>query len=281
MNTPKIKKNLNIPVAILKARDDNELSQDCIKGSKIFPNLYCSIFAVGSTGSGKTNILYNILKKTIDRDTTVIIFASTYYTDPKFKEISKFLTKRGVKHHGYTNFKEDGVNHVTDFMNECDNENKDDDDDDDDEKIKYNPYLIYKTDVKTEPPTPKPKKKKFAPKYFIAFDDLDRQLRDPSVQRLIKKSRHYKSKIWINSQYLKDLEPSTIANLWYMILFKKIPKETLKIIYDRLRIPGDYERFVRYYDYCVNEKFGFCYVNLGLFNNKFEIRKNFDKVLNF
>src|SRR4051812_31180254 len=65
---------------------------------------------------------------------------------------------------------------------------------------------------------PKPQKH-VAPDIIFVLDDLSTELRYKSVATLLKSNRHYRCKVILSSQYLHDLEPQSIAQLDYMLLF--------------------------------------------------------------
>ena len=88
-----------------------------VKGNKLFDEIYSNINLVARKRSGKTNLIYNILKKCSDKNTQIHIFCSTCLKDRAWVQIIKFLESRGNPVITHTSIvDEDGVNHVEQFM---------------------------------------------------------------------------------------------------------------------------------------------------------------------
>ena len=68
-----------------------------VKGYCIFPEVYSNIFLVARKKSGKTSVIWKILRSCSGRDTKIIIFASTLYKDPNLLHIVKYFRKREMK----------------------------------------------------------------------------------------------------------------------------------------------------------------------------------------
>ena len=70
------------------------------------------------------------------------------------------------------------------------------------QKHKGNYHVIKSNDEEDEEGKPrKPRKSKHqAPEYMIIFDDLKSKLKSRSLLDLLKKNRHYKTKLIISSQ---------------------------------------------------------------------------------
>ena len=67
------------------------------KGADMFPMTYPNIALIAKKKSGKTNLLYHILKNIIDPSTDVYLFVSTAKRDATWKDIIKYLEKQGNK----------------------------------------------------------------------------------------------------------------------------------------------------------------------------------------
>jgi len=67
------------------------------KGADMFSDTYPNIALIAKKKSGKTNLLYHILKNIIDPSTEVYLFVSTAKRDATWKDIIKYLEKQGNK----------------------------------------------------------------------------------------------------------------------------------------------------------------------------------------
>jgi len=69
------------------------------RGAEFFPSTYPNIALIAKKKSGKTNLLYHILKKCIDKHTDVHIFCSTAKRDDTWKDMIEYLENQGNKVH--------------------------------------------------------------------------------------------------------------------------------------------------------------------------------------
>ena len=97
---------------------------------------------------------------------------------------------------------------------------------------------------------------------------------------LLKKNRHFKSKIIISSQYWNDLLPSSRKQMDNIMIFKSIPENKLKEIYHDADLSIDYATFIKLYKYATKEPFSFLYIDCNdnsfrrCFNYKFNVEKD-------
>lgn len=257
-----------------------------VKGADMFPEVYSNIFICSKKKSGKSVCIFNILKKCIGKDTTVIIFCSSLYKDPVYKSIMKMLENNGINFIGYTSMYDDcsvsadtkrkkKSNHLEDLV-EClkkkaeDDYRKENEEDEEEEK----PLCVFDNDEEDEPKQKKKRKSKYVePEYLIIFDDLSNEIKSPTLTTLLKNHRHYKTKIIISSQYYLDLLPASRTQLDYLLIFQNITEDKLKAMYKDADLDVDYDVFKEMYDYATEKKYNFLYVDTR--NCKF--RKNFDK----
>ena len=176
------------------------------------------------------------------------------------------LDKKEIEHFEYTSITEDKENYleqiITDLQEKPEEEIKE-------EKIKVK-YIKCEESSDEEEEEYKPKK--IAPEHVFLFDDMSNQLSNKYVNVLLKKNRHFLSKVIISSQYLHDLKPEAILNLDYMLMFGNIPLEKLKIVYNNLDLSIDFNLFLDLYENATKEKFNFLYADIR--NELF--RKNFN-----
>ena len=83
-----------------------------IKGYKYIPMLYSNIFICAKKNSGKTTVVYNILKNCINKSTKVVIFCSTHNNDKGWLEIKKWLEANSQPHIFYDAIMEDKVSNI-------------------------------------------------------------------------------------------------------------------------------------------------------------------------
>jgi len=111
------------------------------------------------------------------------------------------------------------------------------------------------------------------PRHIFIFDDFSELLKDKVLEGIIKRHRHYLTSFIISSQSYTDLKPNVRNQVNFLILFKEIPINRLKLIYDE-KIKGlDYEKFIELYIYATTEKYNFLLLNCD--DNK-DIRQNFN-----
>lgn len=91
----------------IKPLNVNHAKPEEIMGYDIIPMLYSNIFICGKKGSGKSNIVFTIMKHCIDKNTKVVIFCSTIFSDPNWLAIKEWLEKREQSHVCYSSIYDD------------------------------------------------------------------------------------------------------------------------------------------------------------------------------
>ena len=230
-----------------------------ILGYDYFPTLYSNIYICSKRRSGKTTLIYNILKHCTSKRTNVVIFCSTVHRDSTYKLILEMLAKKKVNVVSYDHFLDGKENVLNSILEELNTELEAEEE----EKIakaeaKLNPKPKMELFPKNEPIERKERKpKKLAPEYIFIFDDLGSDLRHSSITQLCKVSRHYKCKLIFSSQYIHDLSNSAIKNLDYTLAFKYFNKEKLLVLYDALDLSIEFETFEKLYQDATAEQFNF------------------------
>jgi hypothetical protein len=241
-----------------------EIDNRHIKGCKLFNEIYSNIFCVAKKKSGKTSVIYNIVKECAGRDTAVVVFCSTLYKDANWKSIQKYCQTNNIKFIGHTSLIEDGINRLDELVDGLQNEAKAEREEEEkkpNEKIRKKCSIIM-CQEDTDEEDEKPKKTKYrAPDYIIILDDLSTELKNKSVDSLLKKNRHYRSKIIISSQYLNDLNPSSRKQMDYWLIFKGQPTNKIEAIHRDCDTSLTLENFEKVYKYCTLEKYSFMYVD--------------------
>jgi len=149
-----------------------------ILGYDYFPTLYSNIYICSRRRSGKTTLIYNILKHCVNKRTNVVFFCSTIHRDTTYKLILEMLEKRGINVMTYDHFLNGKENILTGIIEELNNDleakeqekiKKDEDNLDPKPKME----LFPKEELKERKPR---KPKRLAPEYVFIFDDLGNDL---------------------------------------------------------------------------------------------------------
>lgn len=259
-------------IVVKKVLTKKKLNSNQILGYDMFPELYSNTYICSKKRMGKTNVIYNILDKCADKDTSVMFFVSTIDKDDTYKAILKMLDKKGINYQCHTSIVENGVNLLNEFINVLNDEASYLEEEP--KKIVVNPIVKFDNEIdKKEAIEIKKKKKKLnSPEHIIVIDDLGKECRDPGVESLMKKFRHYKAKIIISSQYLSDLTPASIKQLDYSLIFRSFDKEKLEKLHDSLDLCIPIEEFEKIYNYATKEPYNFLYCS-----NDGHFRKNFNE----
>ena len=91
-----------------------------ILGFDYFPTLYSNIYICSRRRSGKTTLIYNILKHCTSKRTNVVFFCSTIHRDSTYKLILEMLEKKKVNVMTYDHFlngKENLLNGIIEELN--------------------------------------------------------------------------------------------------------------------------------------------------------------------
>jgi len=269
-----------------------------VKGGDIFPLLYCIIYLLAKKNSGKTVVIFNICKQCAGKNTKFIFISSTVYKDKTWKFMTDYFEEKGNEVLKYTDLydTEDGTNVIEEFIKE---NQFDDEEDKQDTKelpppkigsgIRFLPLVpINNTQVKNSIEFPnkvdnqkaggskKEKKTKYVyPEYIIVLDDQGKGMRDKSVEFLMKRHRHFRTKLILSGQTLKDLNPAELQQIDYALVFPKLPDMQLKELRERMQLNIPEDELFKYYKQATEEKYNFLYIA----SNNTELRENFNKLL--
>lgn len=238
-----------------------------IQGSELFGDLLCNIFVLAKKKSGKTNTIFNILKKCSNRNTKVIIFASTVKKDANWIATVEWLKKHKIEVVTKRSIFEDGINHIellTDELGDVPEEESKP------KNQKQHQVLRHDNFEEKEAKEYKPKLK--APEYILVFDDLSIELHDKYITKLVKEHRHYGMKVIISSQHYNDLAPDARMQMDYMLMFPNIPDLKIEQTFEDLDLSVPYEVFYACYKDATKDKYNFLYVDVR--NDR--LRKNFN-----
>ena len=250
----------------------SNLNEDQILGYQYFKTLYTNIFICSKRKSGKSTVIYNILKNCVGKKTNVVFFCSTINRDDTYQKMLEMLEKKKVNIMAHTHFIEGKHNILQDILAELDGQLAEEKDR---KTKKSSDHKVVGCNFDETRPeeTRERKPKKLAPEWVFVFDDLGADLRDPSVTQLVKVSRHYKCKVIFSSQYIHDLNVSAIKNIDVAILFRSFDEAKLLKIYEGLDVSCTFQAFITMYMIATEKPFNFFYVD----TREGEYRMNFNE----
>jgi hypothetical protein len=248
-----------------------KVNPDNVKGKDIFEELYANIFICAKKKSGKTSFINKILNECMGKDTKLIIFCSTINKDASYRHIIKKWKKKENEVITFTSIVEDKENQLKQLIEQLTINSESYSDNS--ESSSSSEFEYIKTGTKEEKPKKKRKPKYIAPEIIFIFDDLSTELRNKEVASLLKKNRHVKAKLILSSQYPNDLEPSSLKQLDYLILFAGHTIVKLDKLHKDVDLSIPIDRFIELYRDATNDKYGFLYIDC--INGKF--RKNLNK----
>ena len=226
-----------------------------VKGGEILPDPYGTVFCVAKRRSGKTNVIFHIIKNCITKDTVVLVFCSSVYNDDNWKEIRQYLKKKGNETQYFTSIYENGVNEIDELLKELQEQERIKEEQEKEEDNTTDQVIAYldKWNKKDEEKPKKRKPKYLAPEYLIVFDDISAELRSPPVAKLMKEARHYKMRVVASSQYLFDIDKGSRCQIQTWLIFKGQPEEKMKSIYEMAEVHEPFETFYNAYKIATTE----------------------------
>lgn len=263
-----------------------------IGGGTLIPEVYANIFLLSKKKTGKTTLLYNLLKACCNKKTNVVIFSSTINRDKTWEDILKMLDKKKCNVQKFVDIEDDENGEIlADIIDELkyasEDENKDKIGTPKDpcapsipkinfgfrDEVKEKAKEDKKKEKEKEREEKAEKKKKLYPEFIFVFDDMGDTLRAKIISQLLKTNRHYRSKVIISSHHLTDITPPSRKQIDYLICGHSMNLDKLKDIYQDLDISCPFEDFKRLYEYATSEPYHFLFVDVK--NNLF--RKDFNE----
>jgi hypothetical protein len=248
------------------------LSEKKIRGGDLLP-IYSNTFICAKKNSGKTTVIFNILKKCVDKDTIVDLFVSTIEKDRSWLQIVDYLKNKGVTvNQSMSTVGPNGDDLIRKIIDQP-VVFSDEEDSDSEEETTTSYISLHNTTAPDEPR--KRRKTKMAQKRIIILDDIGNELKKPTIDQLLKVNRHLHSKVILSSQYLNDLSPQARRQIDVWLLFTGCKKEKLSTVMRDCDTHLDYDVFEQVYKYATAKKYNFLYIDCH--NSKF--RKNFNEQL--
>ena len=245
-----------------------------VRGCDYIETCFANTMMCAKKNSGKTTVIYNILKACAGPKTTIIAFVATLHKDPSWKTIQEHFEKKGIAFVGHTSLKEDGVDLLKDLVKSL-------------EQVPENvPFSTPENETETkttalsfdcpekEPGEKKERRDKYqTPEYIFILDDLSDEMLSLSVTALLKKNRHFRCKVILSSQYLNDLSKAARKQIDVWILFKSLSKEKLETVFSDADLSIPFEKFQQLYHDATEDDYNFLYVD----SRREKFRKNFNE----
>ena len=280
------------------------------KGEPVFfPMSHPCIMYVGKKKSGKSNLIYHLMRNIVGKDTKIYIFCSTALKDATYKQMITELEKNNevsvynslyrTETNGKRKKQVNQLKELIDSWQEDKPRKKKKKKEKEEKKAPevFQPFSnlkpemlgeghlyhkIFKQQVGGEKPAVetdnKPKRKRRSKKIYsdkiVIFDDLSEELRDPMIASFLKKNRHYKATCMISSQHI-DINPGARANIDILFAFKAISPAKVEILRRVADSDLDEKEFYNIYKEATNEPYSFLYANCR--DN--ELYKRFDERL--
>ena len=228
-------------IDVKNTNKDNLEQPDCVEND-IIPSLPVGILIIGRSGSGKTQVMVNIMTNNNllgDYYDIVYLFTDTNPDKELIRDLK--LNKKYI---------------ITDF---------------DEEKVKT---IMSKSENSIEEYGFKK-----SPKIMFLFDDIlsnQKFLKSKTATKLATANRHFNISYIFCSQYYKKLPPVLRTNARYYIIFPSSMSEVEKIA-DELTPPQmTKKKFIKYLQHATSKKYSFMSINA---NSEQPLRRGFDNIL--
>ena len=247
---------------------------------KVMPYEFFTASLYAKRRSGKTYLIWKLLKALTKKHSEVHIFAPTVNLDKTWGEITNWLDSKGINYTTYTDLNDDDGNDIISGLldewaipAEPEEEESSEEDEDELEKpwrgfrpnelesfSQYNETLKLQ---KTKKKTKKKKKKKPPPPpdRWVIIDDNSEHLKRRSIHKLFYNGRHYRAKVLTSCHDIKKQSPDMIANSVYSFLFKRLPEERIKHIKDKLDLDVADSKFTDMYALASKRDYGFLLID--------------------
>lgn len=240
-----------------------------VRGADLFPEADCNILCIAKKKSGKSTVIYKMIKECAGPNTKIIAFGSTIYKDPIWLKIQQLCRKMKIEFIGHMRI----GTHLHDLVAELQIKAMQEEAERLNPKQKKQQSPIWYDSESDSDDEDHPRKSKFrSADYFIIVDDLAGELKNPDLLTTITYNRHFHVRIFLSTQYWNHTGKGGRSNLDYALFFPRIPKDKLEEIHQVLDLSVSYPVFEQMYKQATKVKHHFLYVDL--LNNKY--RKDFN-----
>ena len=218
--------------------DKNELP---VRGSKLITELYANICIIGRKESGKTSLLFLIIKECIGKNTKVYLFGHTMNKDTGWLNIQKWLSNNGIHYEAFDKI-EGNIEPIVAALQ------KDAKDGADEEPEKGKKARQIGMLVNEDPTKKKEKKPKFAtPEIFFVFDDINLELRSKPIRTVLSENRHWKSKMLFSTHSVMNLFSDEARKLIDVYIVYQDQLRSIEEIWKDKEVPIPLDKFIEMY----------------------------------
>lgn len=264
-----------------------EYNKHNTKGYKMFKEPYANILLIAKKKSGKSTVIYNILKECASKGTQIIIICPSFGHDKTYQKMERMLNKKGCEvtvFDGIKDSEDPKIDNVAEITNALLANNGTEGSVRDAGSVGGGGVCLFGDEDIEEKSGKviKPEDRKNGCRTILIADDLGSSLRCQSIYRLLLKNRHLKMKTIISTHSVNDLIPSAYPQIDDVLLFDGIGDEKIKEAREKLKleIPGsrslNNDFIVLYKDAC-GKKYDFLYCD----RNEHTYRRNFDEEYQF
>jgi hypothetical protein len=281
------------------------------KGEPVFFNTkYCNVAMIAKKRSGKTQLIYNLLRQLVGKDTDIYVFCSTVNRDATWRQIVNEFQDKGNLVETYTSIydtrmegkRRRNVDNLKELIDSWAEEEQPKKDKKKKEEPKEEPLRIarpyedlkveqlgqghlfhtifrnrnFTRAEKVEPPKKRKRRtKKAYPQKILILDDMSEQLKNPMVASILKKNRHYRMCCIVSTQYPQDILPSARSQINMLMAWKGHAPNKVEVLRRICDVDLDEKQFYDLYRKATEKPYAFmfCDVDAG------KIYENFDKVI--
>ena len=95
---------------IKPVKTKEKLSLLPVRGKDLIPTPYANIGIIARKKSGKSTVVFNLVKQRAGVNTKVIVFSSTFHKDSIMIEMKKWCKKHKIKIEGFTSMRDGKYN---------------------------------------------------------------------------------------------------------------------------------------------------------------------------
>jgi len=269
-----------------------------VKGADLIPAPESTVGLFAKTNSGKTTIINHLIRHTIDKRTTVVIFCATVDLDPGWEAITKYLSRQKIKCITYNTLEEEGISLLDMLMRAIaekkENEKLKREQEEHDKKFGKPPKPVHPLCLFDSTPQEtkeqieqkevlkleryKKKCKDSVPDYLVILDDISKeQFRGNALVNCLKQCRHFKMRVLMSTQHLTHVMPDAYNQMSQILVWSGFAQNHMKSLYEKLRNDGmSFEDFWKMYLDMTKEKYSFMNINMkdGSIRKKFGPKVN-------